>query len=213
MSRSFFRRKTCKSQRKNPDPDFNPGIFHREAVEAIQKYIADGAVDPTMVENQLAVLNQLTPEKIGTIRRIGSNITRLEQFLEMLDDIDLKGGIPELGGHRPPKLVVRNVKVSVRPEIIVRGVGPKKQKLVGGIKLQMSGSRKFGDDAAGYVSAVIQEFCKQFLVLDDEVVYAPYCQVIDVGNGLVHAGVKSTVQRMKDIEAECQNIYDLWPSI
>lgn len=207
------RQRALLTQRKYPDPDFNVGMFHREAAEAIQKYITGGAIDPSLVEAQLGILNQMTPEKIGTIRRIGSNIARLEQFQEMLDDIDLKDGTPTMGEFSPPKVTIRNVAISVRPEIVLSGVGPKGEKLVGGMKLQMTGSRKFTEEAAGYVSAVIQEYCKRYLVKDDEIVYAPYCQVIDVGNGIVHPGVKATTQRMRDVEAECQNISDLWPSI
>lgn len=207
------RQRTLLSQRKYPDQDFNAGMFHREATEAIQKYIADGAFDQAPIDRTLQVLNQMAPEKIGTIRRIGSNISRLEQFQEMLDDIDLKGGSPDLGETSPQRLVIRNVQISVRPEIILRGKGLKNKKLIGGLKLHMAGTTKFNEEAAGYVSAVLQEFCKQFLAADDEVVYAPYCQVIDVGNGMIYSGVKATAQRMKDIEAECQNIFGLWPSI
>lgn len=208
-----LRQRAILSQRKYPDPDFNVGMFHRESVEAIQRYVAGGAIDPSPVDTALIILNQMVPEKIGTIRRIGSNITRLEQFQEMLDDIDLKGGSPELGENSPQKLVIRNVSISVRPEIILRGQGPKNKNLVGGVKLQMASSGKFNEEAAGYVSALLQEYCKQFVADHDEVVYAPYCQVIDVGNGIVYPGVKSVAQRMKNIEADCQNIFDLWPSI
>lgn len=207
------RQRNILSQRKYPDPDFNVGMYHREASEAIQKYVAEGAIDPAPIEKVLQVLNQMAPDKIGTIRRINSNATRLEQFLEMLDDLDLKDGTPSMGDHSPERLRIRNVDISVRPEIIIRGIGPKDKKLVGAMKLQMTASTKFDEEAAGYVSAAVQEFCKQYVADDDETVYAPYCQVIDVGNGIIHAGVKSTTQRMKDIEAECQNIFDLWPSI
>ena len=79
-----LRQRAILSQRKYPDPDFNVGMFHRESVEAIQRYVADGALDPGPIDTALSVLNQMAPEKIGTIRRIGSNITRLEQFQEML---------------------------------------------------------------------------------------------------------------------------------
>ena len=36
------RQRAILSQRKYPDPDFNVGMFHKESVEAIQRYIADG---------------------------------------------------------------------------------------------------------------------------------------------------------------------------
>ncbi len=131
----------------------------------------------------------------------------------MLDDVDLMGATPTFGEHSPSKLVYHGVAISVRPQIILRGQGPKGKKYVGAIKFHFSTTRPHTEDAAGYVSAATQEFCRQFLVADDEVVNAAYCQVIDVASGLVYPGVKATTQRLKDIEAECHNISGLWPTI
>ena len=200
-------------QRKFPDPDVNVlGMYYREATDAIQKYIAEGCADGQIIANALNHLQQMPAEKIGTRRRIDSNIDRLESFEEMLDDLDLQNSNTELG-FRSGRMKVCGVDVSVRPEIILRGVGKKGRKLVGAIKLQMSVATKFNAEAAGYVSAVVQEFCKRSVALDDEIVYAPYCQVIDVGGEVIHPGVKSIVRRMKDVEAGCRNIAGLWPTV
>ena len=206
------RQRTLLRQRKHPDQDFTLGAFHREAVDAIQQYLAEGAVDPRPIENALNSLAQKTPEKIGTIRRIGSNIERLEGFLEMLDDIDFKNANPE-ASRKSGSMKINGVDIGVRPEIILRGRGPRNQQFIGAMKLQMSATTNFNKEAAGYVSAVVQEYCRRFLARDNEIVHAPYCQVIDVGSEIVHPGVKATARRMKDIEAECQNIAALWPSI
>ncbi len=199
--------------RKYPDPDFQMGMYHREASEAVRKYIADGCIDASVAESQINVLKQLTPEKIGTIRRISSNIDALERFLDMLDDISLSGGSPELGAHNPEKLTFHGVKISVRPEIVLRGTGPKGKKLVGALKLHFSKSAKMTDEAAGYVSATVQEYCKVHLAANDETVFSDYCKVIDIGCGKVFPGVKSTAARLRDISSECENIAALWASI
>ena len=206
------RQRSLLRQRKHPDEDFQIGTYHREAIDAIQQYLADGAIDPRPLENALNSLNQMPTGKIGTMRRINSNIERLERFGEMLDDVDLKNAAAGLGANSG-RMKIGGVDISVRPEIILRGVGPKKQKLVGALKLQMSASTSFNEEAAGYVSATVQEYCRRFLSENDEVVYAPYCQVVDVGNGIIHPGVRSITKRMRDIESECQNIAALWPSI
>jgi len=131
----------------------------------------------------------------------------------MLDDIDLMGASPSLGSNNAPRLPFHNVQVSVRPEILLKGDGPKGKKCVGAIKFHFSKTRPLGEEAAGYVSAIVQEYCKLHLVDDEEVVHPGYCQVIDVASGNVYPGVKSTTKRMKDVAAECQNIAGLWPSI
>lgn len=189
------------------------GMYHRDAAEAVAQYIANGAVDTSPIDTRLGALSQAAPTKVGTARRINSNIDALERFLEMLDDIDLMGAEPSLGDVNPQKLVFHNVQVSVRPEIILRGVGPKGAQCVGAIKLHFSKTHPLNEEAAGYVSAIVQEFCKQSVIHDHEIVNSAYCQVIDIASGNVFPGVKSTAQRLKDIAAECQNIAALWPSI
>jgi hypothetical protein len=105
------------------------------------------------------------------------------------------------------------VEISVRPEIILRGQGPKGKKLVGAWKLHFSKTHPHTEASAGYVSAVVQEFCRLHVATDDETVNPAYCKVIDIASGKVFPGVKSTTQRMKDVAAECQNIAALWPTI
>jgi hypothetical protein len=146
--------------RKYPDEEFNLGMFHREASEAVSQYIAGGAIDTSIIEKQHKILSQLTPEKIGTARRINSNIDVIERFLDMLDDLDLCGGEAELAPQGGGKLTYHNVEISVRPEIIIRGKDKKGNKLIGAIKLHFSTTRPFNDDMAGYVSAVVQEYLK-----------------------------------------------------
>jgi hypothetical protein len=48
---------------------------------------------------------------------------------------------------------------------------------------------------------------------DEGIVSGPLCNVIDIGAKKVWPGVKATAARLKDIEAYCQNIAALWPTI
>ena len=199
--------------RKYPQEDVNfVGMYYREAANAIQQYVADGATNRQIIENSLNYLHQMPAEKTGTRRRVDSNIDRLESFEEMLDDLDFQDIDPEIGPNSG-RMKICDVDISVRPEIIFRGAGRRGKKLVGAVKLQMSITTKFNEESAGYVSALVQEFCRRSVARDDEVVYASYCQVIDVGNEIVHPGVKSIARRMKDIEAGCRNIAALWPTV
>jgi hypothetical protein len=200
-------------QRKYPDPEFNPGIFHREARDEISSYLADGAIDASGFHKRLGVLRQFEAPKVGTQRRINSNIDSIERFLEMLDQVNFEGGSVALGPHNPPKMKYHNVSISVRPEIILIGVDKKKRRLKGGMKLQLSKGAALDEDMAKTISAVLQPVFIDYLNSDDCIIHAPYCQVVDVSIGKIYPGVKSITQRMKDVAAECQNIAALWPSI
>jgi hypothetical protein len=84
--------------------------------------------------------------------------------------------------------------------------------LVGALKLHFPRTFPLGE-SAGYVSALLQEYSKDHLVAGNGEAFGPYCCVIDIGSKTFCAGVKATVARMKDVEAACQNIAGLWPSI
>jgi len=192
-------------------PSEYKGMYYREAAEAIAICIASNLENTSVIERTIASLEQQTPEKIGTQRRIQSNIDALETFEAMLDDVDFKGAKPSLGDHAPPKLTIHNVEVSIRPEILLAGAGKDKQPLVGAIKLHFPRTFPLGD-SAGYVSALLQEFAKTYLA-DNGEAHGPYCPVLDIGSKKVFPGVKSVIGRMKDIRAACQNIVGLWPTI
>jgi hypothetical protein len=187
------------------------GMYYREAAETIGTVIASNLENTSIIEKAIASLEQQNPDKIGTQRRIQANIDALETFEAMLDDIDLKGAKPSLGAHNPPKLVIQNVEISIRPEIVLTGTGKNKQPLVGALKLHFPRTFPLGD-SAGYVSAMLREYATSFLSNDGEA-HGPFCPVIDVGSKLVCPGVKSVIGRMNDVRAACQNIVALWPSI
>ena len=137
----------------------------------------------------------------------------IERFLEMLDQIDLGSADVCLGHNNPTKMTIHNVSISVRPDLIITAHDKKGNLQKGGIKLQLSKAATFDQDMAKTVSAVVQTYLSDHGNSDDAIIYAPYCQVIDVAAGCVFPGVKSITQRMKDVSAECQNILALWPSI
>ena len=187
-------------------------MYYKESSEAIASCLAGNMEDLSGIHNAISILEQVTTQKIGTQRRINANVDALEAFEGMLDEIDFKGTTPSLGEQFPPKLICRSVEISVRPEIILRAPGKANAQLVGATKLYFIRTYPLTEETAGYISAVLQEWCRMFLA-DDGVTSGPHCKVIDVGAKKVWPGVKATVQRMKDIEACCQNIADLWPRI
>jgi len=194
-------------------PEDFKGMFYREASEAIARCIASNLEDTTHLTSATKLLNQMNPDKIGTARRINSNIDAIESFEAMIDKVSLHGADAELGEHRPEKLSIHGVEVSMRPEIILRGKGKAGKEMVGALKLHFSKAFPLDADSAGYVSALLQRYSEEKLIENDQLVGAAYCGVVDLGSKAVYPAVKSIAQRMKDIEAACQNVAGLWPTI
>ena len=156
------------------------GSYYREAQDAVASCIASELTDVAVVERQIAILNQQAPETVGTQRRIASNVDALEAFLEMLDEINLQGATPSLGANTAPKARIRNVDISVRPEIILRSEN-RNGTIVGAMKLHFPKTNQLNDQSAGYVSAVLQEWVLTHMA-DEGTAFGPLCSIVDVGS-------------------------------
>lgn len=187
------------------------GMYHKEASEAIASCVVSNFENVSVLDRAISVLGQMNPGKIGTQRRINANVNAIERFKTMLDNLDLHAANPTLGENSPRKLMIQNVDISVRPEILLTGQGKNGAKLVGAMKLHFSTTNPLDEGEGGYISAVLQEWSKAYL--HDGETFGPYCYVIDVGSSKAHKGTKATTARLKDVEDTCRNIAALWPSI
>jgi hypothetical protein len=186
--------------------------FYEDASEAIAQFIASGMEKPAILESRIKVLGQMPVNTIWQQRRTLGNIEAIETFMGMIDDLDLSGGTCRLGSHNPPRMPIRNVEVSVRPEIVLSRPATKGGRLVGALKLHFPKTNPLSDDAAGYVSAVTTRFCDTYLT-DEGTADSRLCLVIDLASAKVYPGVKSVTQRLKDVDAACDQIFNLWDTI
>lgn len=209
MTASIPRQRRIIRDQKFP-PEFK-GVYYREAQEAVSLCIASELEDIGAVERQIDILNQQAPDTVGTQRRIASNVDALETFLEMLDDINLGGATPRLGENVAPHLMMRNVSISVRPEIILQSEN-RSGPIVGAMKVHFPKTNPLGEKSAGYVSAALQAWSDVHLNAEGDV-SGPLCSVVDVGSQSFFPGVRATRQRMRDLEDACETIAALWPTI
>ncbi|WP_452030408.1 hypothetical protein [Azospirillum palustre] len=186
--------------------------YYRDAQEAISQYIAVGMEDIGILEKRISVIDQKVPANTYEQRKNLGNIEAIEKFINIADNLDFFGATPHLGPQVTQSLKIRNVDISVRPEILLTGKNTKGKPTVGGIKLHFPSSSALSVDCASYVSAGLQEYFRWFHS-DDGSVDHRINFVIDIGGGVIHEGAKSVKQRMKDIEAACEQIATLWPNI
>ncbi len=182
-------------------------IYYKDAQEAISQFLAGNMEDITILERKKQSLEQSPVSTVQSMRKVTGNIEAIDTFMNMVDDIDFKGGKPRLG-EASAKMLIRGVEVSMRPEIILTGTGTKHKKLIGGVKLHFNKTHPLDEEACGYVSTAMQMYCDTTLQ-HEGVSYSGYCIVIDIASGTVRPGVTASAQRKKDIE----QIANLWPSI
>ena len=187
--------------------------FYDDASEAISLFIAEGMGRPAILENRIKLLEQTPANTVRQQRRTLANIEAIETFEGMIDKLDLSGIECRLGSQSPPRMPIRNVDVSVRPDVILtRPPAKKRGQAVGALKLHFPKTNPLSEDMAGYVSAVVTRFCDSYLT-DDGVADSRLCCVVDLASGAVYPGIASVRQRLKDVEAACEQIFNLWPAI
>jgi hypothetical protein len=187
--------------------------FYDDASESIALFIAGGMSQPSILQNRITLLGQAPANTVWQQRRNLSNIEAIETFMDMLDYIDLSGITCRLGEHSPPRLPIRNVDVSVRPEVILSRVAAKEAgQLIGALKLHFPKTNPLSEEAAGYVSAIAARFCDNYFA-DEGTADSRLCCVVDLASAKVYPGVKSTTKRLKDVDAACDQIFNLWDAI
>jgi hypothetical protein len=187
--------------------------FYDDASEAISLFVADGMENPAILESRIKLLEQ-SPARTGwQQRRMLGNIEAIETFMGMIDALDLSGISCRLGSQSPPRLPIRNVEVSVRPEVILsRSSAKGRGRTVGALKLHFPKTNPLSEEAAGYVSAVATRFCECNL-MDEGTPDSRLCFVLDLASARLYPGVKSVRERLKDAEAACEQIFNLWETI
>lgn len=209
MNASIPRQRRIIRDQKFP-PDYQT-VYYREAQEAVASCLASDLTDIDSVERQIDILNQQAPGTVGAQRRIAANVDALEVFLTMLDDINLQGAEPTLASNAAPKLRVRNVDVSVRPEVLLNSEN-RNGPIVGALKIHFPKTNPLNDQSAGYVSAALQEWARIHRI-DEGQMLGTLCPILDIGSRTFYDGVRSTRQRLRDLEDACETIAALWPSI
>jgi hypothetical protein len=189
-------------------PDFIRPIY-RTATEVISAFIAGGMTDFASLERAIEALGGESPNTVWDQRRINSNIDALETFGNMIDAIDLRGAVPELGPHRAAHLVRNGVSVSVGPEVILRGV-QRGRPIVGALKLHFPKQNPLGERASGYVSAALGAHLQE---TQEHPVAPALCAVVDVSSGQFFIGPTATSQRMRQVGEACTEIAGRWSSI
>jgi len=185
--------------------------YYREAGESVARFLASDMKESSILDNAIAGLSQKVAANVYETRRLAGNIDAIETFISLLDDIDYAGATASLGAQSAPHLIAQGVEISVRPEITLHSKS-KTSEIVGGIKLHFPKTEPLNEEQAGYVSAMMNAFCKDHLWKHGEPSGA-HCIVIDLASATVYPGVKSTKARLKDVENACGQIAALWPGI
>lgn len=200
------RRRIISDQRTPPDCKV---AWYAEARKAMARYVAGGLVDDAVLD---AAISSLAAERGKGSAWDRANVERsveaLELFGDLGGDLELQGMEPELGMVAAPPLRVCGVVISVRPEVVLRGVDGAGRPTLGAVKLYLVKGRPLGPIAGGYVATVLSRYLAANG--EGERVDRRRCFVVDVFAGDIYTAPGAFKSRMADVEAACEEIARGW---
>jgi hypothetical protein len=183
--------------------------WYSKATQPVHEYLLSGA------RNLQELLNAI--ERVKAERPI-EPWDRIRQSIcvEAMDKLPDLADKLELGHKRGPAtrnkgvLVLADLPVSVRPEIVLLKRDASRGSALGAVKLCFCKSRPLPDEAALYIATVLRRYL--------EVHYSEYaispalCQVANPLTGQVWTAPDSYKKRLENLEAACLEIRLHWDS-
>lgn len=106
------------------------------------------------------------------------------------------------------KFINNGVKISLRPEIILRDCQGKQQ--LGFVKFYFSKCEPLGKDRGELMACLIKHYFEQEFAFKFK---NQHCFVLDVYNGILYTSPNSFKKRISDINAACKEIADRWDRV
>lgn len=185
---------------KYPDPEgLAQAKYYREARSAIAKFHRDGPGAGWLdLQSAGLMAGAESAAKAQVATRLENNARAVAAYGQNFGTVQY-----ELLADVPLTLIFGNVQVAVNPDLHVREGG--KEKL---LKLDFSGR----EPEAGVVKVVAQGMFEAALaggltLSSSQVLY------VDVARGVRHKGARAGARMRANIEAACQNIEAVWPTV
>ena len=207
LGASPARRQTIVRDQKNPSAIKSP--YYNDAENAIRSFFAKNK-DYAVLEEAMSELGQRAPQTVLRDQMASKCLDALAAFADTGLD-PLNGYTVAVLPRSQPKLLYRNVAVSVRPEVLLKRDNGD-ATVVGVLKLYFSKGDPLSDEGGKYVAAACLEHLTQHLSdggqPDHKAVF-----VLDVLAKKFFQAPRATKKRLRDIEAACGEIAAVWSAV
>ena len=186
--------------------------WYDPARQCINAFVAGGMTNEAILTNEINRLRGSVPSSDYEETRFRTNAEALESVLGSYDQLDFAGLTPALAPNDQPYLGVYGVEISVRPEFFLSGTY-RSRATVGGLKLYFSKEDCLTDTSAPYITCVVMRHVQANCASGGAVARQASCLIYDVFAGRVHAAPSAVTRRFQDIDAACQEITLVWPTV
>lgn len=182
--------------------------YYDYANQPILNFLLGGCKDEEIIVKEIDSLYHKDTQSEYEEIRISVNIEAMQAVLDSYDQLDLENLVVEQIQNDCPKVMISNVDISVRPELLIKG----QNKKIGALKLYYGKNDPLSVESASYISAIVSRFIEENYT-DSLEKNLKLCQVYDIFSGMVYAAPAAIKKRYRDIEYACQEIALWWNAL
>lgn len=192
----------------NP-PAFKVAIYD-DARRVLVRYFCDPTRTPrNLLESSTKLRDRAADPSNDDHQRkaLLSSARAVEAFIPIADQVRSKGMLAVPGTRRNETMEIAGLRVVVAPDIsfLQRGT----EARIGCLKFHISNSTRLDVETLQYASALMF----YFLQANGGTPKRGDCRAVDVFGAIYETVPKAIKDRMKNIEAACEEIAERWPSL
>jgi len=196
------RRRTIIRTIKNQDGFFAHYVDAKQIIESI---LTDGMTNAQALAEAAALESSLvgTKHEQGDKKRSAEVIRR---FLQLKDELDLKSGkIKKADQFSTNSMEISGVRLTVRVDYTVHDSN---DTIIGGIIIHYGKTNPLSEKGCELAATVIRQFLEN--TAPETQIQRKFCLSMDIHNGLLIAAPAAFKNRMKEIDAACEEIFTHW---
>jgi len=209
LTANASKRRRIVSEQKHPNT-FRVN-WYEPAHTKMCEFLQSSERDEDIIIQEIDRLYALTPSSDSEEARWNSNAEALDHFLDSYEKLNFQGLELRRESNDCPKLISANVEISVRPEFLATGTY-RGEEVCGGLKIYFSKDGRLDDTTSKYTAAVLYRYLQDHRS-DLGSVKRGFCMVYDVFGEAVFTAPSSNSRRFQDIDAACQEIFLIWPTL
>jgi hypothetical protein len=185
---------------------------HNEAKAVVTNHILNGAKSGEgLKEKADAIRNKLADDDFE--RDVNDhNADYIERFAKVFAEIAL----PEanLLPTKPfPALILNGVKVTYRPQFLLRRLTKTNKIKIGAVMLRYAKGKALPEEAASFQASAIFGYMRTLEEVEMAEVERALCITLDAYTGVCHEAPGNAVYKFKEMKAACATISEWWPAI
>lgn len=188
------------------------GPFYTEAQEFLTDFLLAGDKNEQVIWQKVDEFLATDANTPWQETRYRANADALVAFLGIMAKIDLDKFEIGRGLQDPPKLMVREVEVSVKPDLMLVRRSRSGNLTEGALKLYINKNHPMTKESGEYTATTLHEFVDTYPVMDGLCDHR-FCYVVDVFGQRIFSAPRSYKKRRKSIDAACEEVKRAWPEL